>query len=116
MKTLLHFLITAVAVLNMYSCWAQAPKANVKKAFLVDVRTPAEFAEGSAKGAVNIPLQELPQRLNDLKGKEQIVVFCRSGNRSSQAEAILKQNGFTNVINGGTWQQVDKMVKDQTGQ
>jgi rhodanese-related sulfurtransferase len=45
------------------------------------------------------------------KNKKHIVVFCRSGSRSSQAKAILEKNGFTNVINGGTWQNVSGLVK-----
>ncbi|MCS6967591.1 MAG: rhodanese-like domain-containing protein [Cytophagales bacterium] len=86
-------------------------KAAIEEgAFLVDVRTPAEFAEGSAKGAVNIPLDQIEKQLNAFKGKKHIVVFCRSGNRSSKAKAILEQHGFTNVINGGTWQNVNALV------
>jgi len=80
-------------------------------AFLVDVRGPSEFAGGSAKGAVNIPLDTLSQHLNKFKGKKEIVVFCRSGNRSSSAKSILEQNGFKNVINGGTWQNVVSLQK-----
>jgi len=80
-------------------------------AYLVDVRTPAEFVQGSVKGAVNIPLDQLQKKLDAFKGKKNIVVFCRSGNRSNQAKAILEQNGFTNVINGGTWQNVSALVK-----
>lgn len=79
-------------------------------AFLVDVRTPGEFASGSVAGATNIPLDALPNQLAKFKGKKNIVVFCRSGNRSSQAKAILEQNGFQNVINGGTWQDVKNAV------
>lgn len=75
-------------------------------AFLVDVRTPAEFSSGSVKGAVNIPLDTIPNQLSIFKGKKCIVVFCRSGGRSSQAKRILEQSGFQNVINGGTWQNV----------
>jgi phage shock protein E len=75
-------------------------------AFLVDVRTPAEFSSGSVKGAVNIPLDTIPNQLSIFKGKKYIVVFCRSGGRSSQAKSILERNGFQNVINGGTWQNV----------
>ena len=55
-------------------------------AFLVDVREPGEFAGGTAKGAVNIPLGNVVAELNKFKGKETIVVFCRSGNRSGQAK------------------------------
>lgn len=86
-------------------------EALANKAFLVDVRTPGEFSGGSVTGAVNIPLGELPKQLARFKGKKHIVVFCRSGNRSSSAKAILTQNGFTQVVDGGTWQQVQKALE-----
>jgi rhodanese-related sulfurtransferase len=80
-------------------------------AFLVDVRTPGEFAEGNVKGSVNIPLDQVQNQLAKFKAKENIVVFCRSGNRSGQAKAILEQNGFNNVTNGGTWQDILSLLK-----
>lgn len=80
-------------------------------ALLVDVRTAAEFSTGSVKGAVNIPLDKIAAQLNKLKGKPQIVVFCRSGNRSGMAKGILEQNGFQNVVNGGTWLAVKQAVE-----
>lgn len=80
-------------------------------AFLVDVREPGEFAGGTAKGAVNIPLGNVASQLEKFKGKENIIVFCRSGNRSGQAKIILEQNGFKNVVNGGTWENVNHFVK-----
>lgn len=79
-------------------------------AFLVDVRSPGEFAEGNVKGSVNIPLDQVQNQLAKFKDKEYIVVFCRSGNRSGQAKSILEQNGFTNVTNGGTWQDVNAVI------
>ena len=96
--------------------FGQAPAINLQSvvdegAFLVDVREPAEFAGGSTKGAVNIPLGTVASQLNKFKGKENIIVFCRSGNRSGQAKTILEQNGFKNVVNGGTWQNVNQFVK-----
>lgn len=81
-------------------------------AFLVDVRTPSEFASGSVKGAVNIPLDKISGQLSKFKGKKNIVVFCRSGNRSSQAKSILEKNGFKNVVNGGTWQNVNSLISN----
>ena len=81
-------------------------------AFLVDVRTPSEFGSGSVKGAVNIPLDKVSGQLSKFKGKKHIVVFCRSGNRSSQAKSILEKNGFDNVINGGTWNNVQKVITE----
>jgi len=80
-------------------------------AFLVDVRNPGEFAEGHVKGSTNVPLDTVPSRLAQFKDKKNIVVFCRSGNRSEQAKAILEQNGFTNVVNGGNWEDVNQFVK-----
>ena len=79
-------------------------------AFLVDVRTPGEFAEGHVKGSVNIPLDRVPAQLAKFKNKKNIVVFCMSGGRSSQAKAILEQNGIDHVYNGGTWQKVGQLV------
>lgn len=81
-------------------------------AFLVDVRTPGEFAMGTALGAVNIPLEALHNHMNDFEGKSSIVFFCRSGARSGNARSILASQGYENVHNGGTWQQVDRMVRE----
>lgn len=79
-------------------------------AYLVDVRTPGEFSSGSAKGAVNIPLDSISKHLGKFAGKKNTVVFCRSGNRSSQAKRILEQNGISNVSDGGTWQNVQQLL------
>lgn len=114
---LIFYSIIAVALIGFFfkNGFAQTSNPEVAQAvkegaFLVDVRTPAEFADGSAKGAVNIPLGEVPNRLKEFNGKKKIVVFCRSGNRSGQAKNILEQNGFKNVINGGTWEKVNELV------
>ncbi|MBB6326622.1 rhodanese-related sulfurtransferase [Algoriphagus iocasae] len=85
-------------------------EAIAEGAFLVDVRSAGEFASGSAKGAVNIPLDRINSQLAKFKGKKNIVVFCRSGNRSAQAKSILEQNGFQNVVNGGTWNNVSECL------
>lgn len=80
-------------------------------AFLVDVRTPEEYASGNVKGSINIPLDRVPSELAKFKNKGHIIVFCRSGARSGQAKSILEQNGITNVTNGGGWQNVNEHVK-----
>jgi rhodanese-related sulfurtransferase len=79
-------------------------------AYLVDVRTPAEFAEGHVKGSVNIPLDTIANNLQKFSNKKNIIVFCRSGNRSGQAKVILENSGLKNVTNGGTWLDVNKVV------
>jgi len=91
---------------------SQLSEAIKDGAFLVDVRTPDEFSAGSVKGALNIPLDKVPMELAKFKGKKNIVVFCRSGNRSGQAKSILEQSGFQNVINGGTWENVNQLVNE----
>jgi len=69
---------------------------------VVDVRTPAEFKDGSYPGAINIPISLLPVRMNELEPKDKpIVLFCASGARSGQGARLLKQAGFTDVINAG---------------
>lgn len=91
-------------------CNAQQKTPDYSKSQLVDVRTPEEFADGSVKGAINIPVDEIEKRLADFSHDLQIVVFCRSGTRSGRAKSILNNNGFDNVTNGGTWQQVNTIV------
>lgn len=81
-------------------------------AFLVDVRTPSEFADGHVQKSINIPLDQIQSKIDQFKNKENIVVFCRSGNRSGQAKSILDQYGIKNVYNGGTWQQVNSILKN----
>ncbi len=76
------------------------------KATVVDVRTRAEFMGGHVKDSINIPLQELPARLEELKEMENIVLCCASGNRSGQASAYLKQHGV-NCENAGSWLDVN---------
>jgi len=69
---------------------------------VVDVRTPEEFAGGAYPEAVNIPLDELPGRIEELGSRDRkITVYCASGARSDYAARILAQNGFNNVTNGG---------------
>lgn len=80
-------------------------------AFLVDVRTPKEFAQSKVFGSVNIPLDSIPNQLAKFKDKKHIIVFCRSGNRSSMAKSILKRNGYSNVVNGGSFDNVNQFVK-----
>ncbi|NDJ61059.1 MAG: rhodanese-like domain-containing protein [Chloroflexi bacterium] len=73
---------------------------------LIDVRTPEEFASGHIPGAINIPVEELAGRLDEVPNDTAIVVYCRSGNRSTQAANILAQADYGAVSNLGgiiTW-------------
>ena len=78
-----------------------------QKASILDVRTPAEFSGGHVDGSINIPLQELHQRMAELKTlKQPFVICCASGMRSSQACTFLSQFEF-NCLNGGSWMDVN---------
>lgn len=89
----------------------QLKEAIANGAFLVDVRTPSEFAGGSVKGAVNIPLDRIQSQIASFKGKKGVIVFCLSGTRSGQAKSILERNNIPDVINGGTWKNVNQAVQ-----
>lgn len=69
----------------------------------IDVREPAEFAIGHVEGAVNIPPAELMAGAKKLEGvpkDTELVLYCLSGSRSNASINILKQMGYTNLING----------------
>lgn len=84
---------------------------DIKKATIIDVRTPSEFSMGKVEGSINIPLNEIPDRIEEFKNIDgDIVLCCASGNRSGQATMFLEQNGLNNVYNGGGWQMVAMQV------
>ena len=69
---------------------------------LVDVRTPEEYAAGHIDGAINIPVQQLAARVSELAPKDkELVLYCRSGNRSKTAARILEGAGYTKVFDLG---------------
>lgn len=83
---------------------------NHQSGVLVDVREPAETQTGRIPNSVLLPLSGIPQRLNELEKFKQrpVVLYCRSGQRSSRAAVTLRKHGFTSVYNlaGGiqAWQ------------
>jgi phage shock protein E len=79
-------------------------------AILVDVRTKEEYAQGSVIGAINIPLNNITSNLEKFKNQSSIIVFCASGNRSRTAKMILEENRIKNVINGGSWKDVNGLL------
>lgn len=81
----------------------QVPHYLKKGAIIVDVRTPQEFLNGSANGSINIPLNELNEKSNQLDKNKTILVCCASGARSGMAKSILTQKGFADVVNIGPW-------------
>jgi phage shock protein E len=84
------------------------PDANIeqllkKGATIIDVRTEGEFNSGHVRGSMNIPLDNLQKNVSKLKKDKPIITCCASGVRSATAKKILKNSGFTDVYNGGSW-------------
>jgi rhodanese-related sulfurtransferase len=80
----------------------EAHKLVAAGARLLDVRTADEFGGGHLPGAINIPVQELARRLVEVGPTDgEVIVYCRSGHRSSLATQLLREHGFTKVHNLG---------------
>ena len=84
---------------------------NSKEVTIVDVRTIPEFDGGSVAKAINIPLDQVPERVEELKAMQPMVMCCAAGIRSGQAVNYLNQMGLKEVYNGGSWQQVYQTLK-----
>lgn len=84
-------------------CWQQVPDLVKAGAFLIDARTEGEFQKlGTVKGAVNIPVDSIRSRLDEIPKDKVICVFCQVGLRSYIANRILAQNGYkVKNISGG---------------
>jgi rhodanese-related sulfurtransferase len=77
------------------------------KMTIIDVRTPGEFMGGHVAGSINIPLQEIQNRIDEIKELDQpIVLCCASGMRSGQATVYLRSVGI-DCENGGSWLDVN---------
>ena len=73
-------------------------------AVILDVRTPAEYAQACNPQSINIPLDQLEVRISELDPSRPIVVCCASGTRSAIAAAVLKSRGLQ-AVNAGPWTQ-----------
>lgn len=70
---------------------------------IVDVRTEGEYRGGHIPTSVNIPLDQLSRRANELRTDKPVITCCASGMRSASAKSMLLKQGFTEVYNGGGW-------------
>ena len=106
----MRWVIAALVTLALGSAHASTPSAGTTQVgslgdptLVVDVRTPEEFAEGHFPGAINIPHEDIIQGIEAHNvGKDQtVLLYCRSGNRSGQAEVRLQSAGFSGAKNVG---------------
>ena len=111
----IFWVVIALVVLGLGAVWlmgrsntsasSMPPEISVQEAtakqqagaFILDVREPSEWNDAHIAGATLIPLGELASRVNELPKDTEIVVVCRSGNRSAQGRDILLNSGFTQV-------------------
>ncbi len=78
-----------------------------KQGTIVDVRTTEEFRGGNVVGSINIPLNEIPKRMEELKNLQApLILCCASGGRSGQAQGYLSQQGIE-CFNAGSWLDVN---------
>lgn len=107
-----HFILLALVLGGGLLLWttsthaktnvADARQVVAQGAMLLDVRTPAEFAAGHVRGAVNIPVDDLERRIGELGAVgSPLVVYCHSGRRSARATRLLKGHGYNEVIDIG---------------
>ncbi len=94
------------------------PRVDLKKllrsgAVVVDVRSAAEFGSGHRKGSLNIPLNLIPEQMDNLNKDKPIITCCASGMRSASARSLLLSNGFKEVYNAGKWSNLLKYMEDQ---
>jgi len=81
-------------------------------AVLIDVRTAEEFAQGALKGATRIETPALAGRIGTLVPEKDtpVVVYCRSGRRSSAAQDVLEKLGYSQVINAGAYHELASIL------
>lgn len=114
MKRLLMLILFGLVTVLVAGCGASAsveqiaPDAYVEQYvdanaehLLIDVRTPSEFASGYIDGAINIPVDQIANRLSEIPSDIPIVVYCQSGNRSATAARTLVENGYEQVYDMG---------------
>lgn len=105
--------VTVSVMMQLYFCpKIKILKMNLEKFLkdnvsIVDVRTREEFNGGHVSGSINIPLQEIQERVDEFrKMNGPVVLCCASGNRSGMAAGYLKHQGI-DCVNGGSWLDVN---------
>lgn len=96
----------------------QAAQKRNQGAFILDVREPSEWTQFHIPGATLIPLGDLPKRLNEVPKDKEVVVVCRTGNRSAEGRNILLNAGYKKVTSmaGGVTQWQSQGLPIATGQ
>lgn len=91
---------------------AGIPELVQAGALIIDTRTPQEFSSGHVQGAINLPYDQIAERIaaHAADKSQPIVVYCQSGRRSAIAKATLEKSGYTQVVNAGGKEQLDALL------
>jgi len=107
-ESIIYFFIIIILYIaykkyNQYKVLKLMPSLLKQGGQIVDVRTQGEFISANKEGSINIPLDSLKTRINELDSTKPIILCCASGSRSGLAKRLLKSNGFEDVHNAGVW-------------
>ncbi|QYJ73979.1 rhodanese-like domain-containing protein [Shewanella sp. FJAT-52076] len=114
----LMLMLTSTLAIGQDKDAATAWKLIEQGAMLVDVRTPEEYAAGHIEGAINIPYEEVAAEFakRAIDKDTSVVLYCRSGRRSGVANDALNAAGFTQVYNGGGYENLAQSGKSEQSQ
>ncbi|MDH5445045.1 MAG: FAD-dependent oxidoreductase [Gammaproteobacteria bacterium] len=93
--------------------WDDIDKFDSNKTIIVDVRTPEEYAIHSIDNAINIPLTEIRDRLDELPKDKTIITYCQQGKKSYFAYKILRHNGYEDLYNLSGGLRIYRLSKQQ---
>ena len=115
MYFLIGFFILLSAIILVVLVWFLPSRKVISRAvkneaILLDVRSQREFEDGSLQGALNIPVDEIESRLEELNFEQNYIVFCSHGIRSLKARSVLRKNDFSNVVNGGAKDRLERKL------
>ncbi|WP_212744964.1 rhodanese-like domain-containing protein [Arcobacter arenosus] len=107
-ETIIYPIIAIIAFIaykkyTQYKVLKLVPALLKEGGQIIDVRTKDEFTSAHKEGSINIPLELLDSRINELDNNKPIILCCASGSRSGLAKRLLLSKGFENVYNSGTW-------------
>ncbi len=89
--------VSSMSPLEFRARWPEHARAT--DVILLDVREPAELAVAAVAETVNIPMAQIPGRLEEIDRSKTVVVMCHSGMRSMQVAGFLAHQGYENVVN-----------------
>ena len=85
-----------------------------KENTILDVRTKMECFLGKIEGSVNIPLDQIPENVEKIRGMQPVIICCAAGVRSAQAVAFLKNKGLEDVFDGGGWKELQHKLNNES--